>query len=137
MDAKINIFNDPLDKKAFIYGIAMHSATDVLAHSTFRYSDGSWKRITHPDADNPNVQRRRVTMAKRIERNVLYRFKGKRKDVPVAHDFHAAGDKTGEFYVSDTNKQYYRVGMLLNYANQMKVSDSNVLRHYSMLNVYK
>ncbi len=137
MDAKINTYNDPSDKKAFVYGIAMHSASDVLAHSTFRYSNGSWKRITHPDADNPNVQKRRVTMAKRIERNVLYRFKGKRKDVPVAHDFHAAGDKSGEFYVSDTKKQYYRVARLLYNANQMKVSDSNVLRHYSMLNITK
>lgn len=137
MDAKINTYNDPQDKKAFIYGIAMHSATDVFAHSTYRYSDGSWKRITHPDADDTNVQKRRVTMAKRVERNVLYRFKGKRKDVPVAHDFHAAGDTTGEYYVTDFQNQYYRVAKLLSFAKKMKVTDSNVLQHYSMLNIFK
>lgn len=31
-------------------------------------------------------------MAYRAERNTLYRYQGKRSDVAVCHDFHAAND---------------------------------------------
>ena len=65
----------------------------------FLYQNG-WKAITHKDgevigADDSSVQKRRFTMAYRIERNNLYRYQGKRSDVAVCHDFHAAGDTDG------------------------------------------
>lgn len=135
MHNKIVTYSNPEYRKAFVYGIAMHSATDVFAHSVYYYSGGSWKRIKHPNADDTNVQPRRVTMAERVERNVLYRFQGKRGDVPIAHDFHAAKDTSGEFYVTDSSNKYYRTANLLKYANQMGIKDNNVIQHYKMLNL--
>ena len=44
------------------------------------------------------------TMAYRIERNNLYRYQGKRSDVAVCHDFHAAGDTDGSYYVDDSKQ---------------------------------
>ena len=34
-------------KKAFVFGVAMHTSTDTFAHSTYRYYNGTWYSITH------------------------------------------------------------------------------------------
>ncbi|WP_409015824.1 S8 family serine peptidase [Anaerostipes caccae] len=132
-------YKDP-NKKAFIFGIAMHTATDTFAHSTFEFTGGKWSRITHfPEstkpADNVKYQARRYTMAYRVERNNLYRYQGKRSDVAVCHDFHAAGDKNGSYYVDDTTNKYYRVCNISTYGSQVHISDVNVKKHYGMINV--
>ena len=57
-------------------------------------------------------------MAYRIERNNLYRYQGKRSDVAVCHDFHAAGDTDGSYYVDDSANKYYRI---VNISNQQKL----------------
>lgn len=127
------------NKKAFVFGLAMHTATDAFAHSTFVYKNG-WKSITHKDgevtgADDSSFQKRRFTMAYRIERNNLYRYQGKRADVAVCHDFHAAGDKDGSYYVDDTAKKYYRIANISKYATQVNITDENVIKHYGMINI--
>lgn len=66
---------------------------------------------------------------------MLYRFQGKRKDVAVCHDFHAAGDTKGEYYTEDAAKKYYRVANLSLNGTEVHITDVNVKKHYQMLNV--
>lgn len=107
MNKKIKSYASNKDRKAFAYGIAMHTATDVFAHSTMQKWNGRWQRIKHGEvskgygADKTYVQPRRYTMALRVERNIIYRYQGKRTDVPVMHDFHASGDENGTYYTMD------------------------------------
>ena len=68
-------------------------------------------------------------MAYRIERNNLYRYQGKR------HDFHAAGDTDGSYYVDDSANKYYRIANISKYATQVKITDENVIKHYGMINI--
>ncbi|MBQ3029220.1 MAG: hypothetical protein IJD26_09065, partial [Lachnospiraceae bacterium] len=51
----------PENIRYFICGVALHTLTDVYAHSTFTYQGGEWKRLTHNNndfsksCDNPNL----------------------------------------------------------------------------------
>ena len=80
------------NKKAFVFGVAMHTSTDTFAHSTYRYYNGTWYSITHAinekkgqykknEADNSKFVPERFDMAYRAERNTLYRYQRKRSDV--------------------------------------------------------
>ena len=71
----------------------------------------------------------------RIERNNLYRYQGKRSDVAVCHDFHAAGDTDGSYYVDDSANKYYRIANISKYATQVKITDENVIKHYGMIGI--
>lgn len=138
--AKAKSYSSNSNRKAFVFGVAMHSATDAFAHSTYEYKNTKWCRIKHtpkdnPAADNVKYQPRRFTMAYRVERNTLYRFQGKRKDVAVCHDFHAAGDTKGEYYTTDSGNKYYRIAHISKYAKEVHITDANVIKHYSMINV--
>ena len=73
------------NKKAFVFGVAMHTSTDTFAHSTYRYYNGTWYSITHAinekkgqykknEADNSKFVPERFDMAYRAERNTLYRY---------------------------------------------------------------
>ncbi len=85
------------EKKAFLYGIASHIATDVYAHASYRY-DSKWIYIKHvnpsgtsdPDyyihADSPKCVPRRFASAKVVLENVVSRYKGNGTDNP-ARDF--------------------------------------------------
>ncbi len=137
MNKKIKSFSANKDRKAFVYGIAMHTATDVFSHSTLKYIPFKWTRITHAEpnkeADDPSFEPRRFTMAYRVQRNNIYRFQGKRKDVPVMHDFHAAGDTDGTYYYQGPQGPYYRAIRLEINADLAGVTNSTVLRHFSIL----
>lgn len=129
-------------RKAYMFGVDMHTATDAFVHSTFRKnSNGNWVRITHHDivngkdvnhADDSGYKGARFTMAKRVGRNNIYRYQGKRSDVPVCHDFHAAGDTNGTYYGSSIN---YRIANITKYASEVNITDKNVIKHYASINV--
>lgn len=129
------------NKKAFIFGVAMHTSTDTFAHSTYRKYNGKWYSITHavnPDkgqmkeneADNPNYIPARFKMAYRAERNTLYRYQGKRSEVAVCHDFHAAHDPE-EYYPSNPT---FKVKRISKYGEEVKISDKNVIAHFATIN---
>ena len=72
----------------------------------------------------------------RIERNNLYRYQGKRSDVAVCHDFHAAGDTDGSYYVDDSANKYYRIANISKLCDtSKKFTDENVIKHYGMINI--
>ncbi|MBS7007280.1 S8 family peptidase [Anaerostipes sp.] len=128
------------NKKAFIFGVAMHTSTDTFAHSTYRNYNGQWYSITHAinetkgqfkenEADNPNFVPARFKMAYRAERNTLYRYQGKRSDVAVCHDFHAAN--APDYYPSNPT---FKVKRLSSYGSEVHLSDANVIKHYAIIN---
>ncbi len=137
MDEKIKSFSTNKDRKAFVYGIAMHTATDVFSHSTLQYIPFKWTRITHgnpnKEADDPSFEPRRFVMAYRVQRNNIYRFQGKRKDVPVMHDFHASGDTDGTYYYEGPQGPYYRAIRLELYAWSAGVTNATVLNHLRII----
>lgn len=70
--------NNSYTRKAFVYGLALHAATDVLAHSTWEKNGSTWTRITHPEADSiiynrtsGNTYSHRYYAAQQVARNVL------------------------------------------------------------------
>ena len=71
-------------KKAFIYGIAIHSGSDAFAHASYRkLQDGTYERITHDnlvdgikEADNVSVVPERFTDAKAFARRVITHYLG-------------------------------------------------------------
>lgn len=141
LHAKTLTFGSSSQRKAFLFGVAMHIATDTFAHSTYERASASspWTRIKHTGdypyrADNPKVKPRRFDMAYRVEQNTLYRFQGKRTDVPVGHDFHASGDTTGKFYNSNLPvSEQYVVANFYENAVDAGVSNTTVLNHYNMI----
>lgn len=128
------------EKKAFIYGIAMHTATDVFAHSTYRLYNGKWYSITHAqneekgqmvegEADNTSFVPERFNMAYMVEKNTLYRYQGKRTEVAVCHDFHI--DNSPEFYPANPT---FKVKRLSEYGTQVLLKDVNVISHFATIN---
>ena len=129
------------NKKAFVFGVAMHTSTDTFAHSTYRYYNGTWYSITHAineekgqykknEADNSKFVPERFDMAYRAERNTLYRYQGKRSDVAVCHDFHAANDPD-KYYPSNPA---FKVKRISKYGTQVQLSDANVIAHFATIN---
>lgn len=129
------------NKKAFVFGVAMHTSTDTFAHSTYRYYNGTWYSITHVinekkgqykknEADNSKFVPERFDMAYRAERNTLYRYQGKRSDVAVCHDFHAANDPD-KYYPSNPA---FKVKRISKYGTQVHLSDANVIAHFATIN---
>ena len=100
-----------------------------------------WKLIKHGNrsdgngADKTDVQPRRYDMTLRVERNVVYRYNGKRKDVPVVHDFHAHGDKNGDYYTEDSAGKLYRVVRIQKNAKAAGVTNKTVLKHFGLLHM--
>lgn len=129
------------NKKAFVFGVAMHTSTDTFAHSTYRYYNGTWYSITHAinekkgqykknEADNSKFVPERFDMAYRAERNTLYRYQRKRSDVAVCHDFHAANDPD-KYYPSNPA---FKVKRISKYGTQVHLSDANVIAHFATIN---
>lgn len=81
-----NVEVTPENVELFIYGIAIHSITDIYAHSAWKQlSDGSWIRIKHPGtgntfantADDYQYIPMRYVTAKEAAKNVLAKaYKG-------------------------------------------------------------
>ncbi len=102
------------NKRLFMYGVALHTVTDLFAHSTtIKGADGTWKYITHatnqdgdetPDADDNDYYPNRFTCAKRMARQVVKRIKGNTKG--SLEDFiNALEDYLGKFKIpSYSNK---------------------------------
>ena len=72
----------------------------------------------------------RFKMAYRAERNTLYRYQGKRSEVAVCHDFHAAHDPE-EYYPSNPT---FKVKRLSQYGAEVNISDKNVIAHFATIN---
>ena len=113
----------------------------ILLHIQPIVINGTWYSITHAinekkgqykknEADNSKFVPERFDMAYRAERNTLYRYQGKRSDVAVCHDFHAANDPD-KYYPSNPA---FKVKRISKYGTQVHLSDANVIAHFATIN---
>lgn len=69
--------NSFANRKAFVYGIALHIATDTFAHNAYEIIDNGWVHIEHPRADwitengSGGVFNKRYYAAQQAAKNVL------------------------------------------------------------------
>lgn len=111
--------------------------------TTLAYEFGGWYRICHnlkgknrvQGADDTGKKPRRHKMALRVERNIVWRYQGKRDDVSVLHDFHAAKDDVDDYYAEDRGRNRYRSIRLERYAREAGVTNASVLKHFSLISI--
>lgn len=95
----LGVQNNNQNKKTFIYGLALHSITDTLAHSTWWYNNGTWKRLSHNDCDSPNVVENRYRAALLVAKNLLNRvYYGTEGQIT---DFLFSSALAGDFYLKN------------------------------------
>lgn len=120
------------NKKAFLMGVAMHTATDAFAHSAFQQKQAGaylWERITHTGdaADDPAVKPKRVQMAYAVEKNVVARYNGNRSGEKIGNDFH---DDTGKCYVLPIS---FRQNKLMTFAQAADVTKSSIISDFKLV----
>ena len=111
------------NKKLLLWGMAIHSATDVYAHSVYSYKDGVWKPIEHPAADDSTVYPKRCETAKNVAKASLKRLVAGREG--SVSDFNPSNS-----YVNAGVK--WKVKNLSTYAATFSSSVSNALKSYSI-----
>lgn len=114
-------------QKAFVMGIAMHTATDVFAHSAFESTSSGWARIKHPNADDTTYLNNRVRMTYDIMQNIVDRHNGDRSGINYCHDFHDA--VTDAYY----NTVTFKVNKLKSFSEDAGVTNSTILSDYDKI----
>ena len=104
--AGINTYSNKSDsikktwRQYFLYGMALHTATDVFAHSTYYKENGSYYRYQHPEADYKKTCPNSWKCAQTMAQNVAKRCKN--KTAGVALDFSSYGnDFWSGFYLGN------------------------------------
>jgi len=124
---KTTAYKNASNKKAFLMGIAMHTAADTFAHSSFKKNGTSWVIIQHPDADDVMVINNRVNMAYHIMQNVVDRQNGKRSGINYCHDLH--DEKTTAYYTNVT----FKINKMKSFAQAAGVTNSTILGHFGKI----
>lgn len=99
-------------KGAFAWGVAIHAATDVYAHSVYGYWDNKWQRFFHARengnqyADNPKILKLRFDVAKAITKNI------------IGHYLEGENGNSGDFYCSLYNEKKFKIFNLHEYEKQ-------------------
>lgn len=126
-------------KKAFLYGVAMHILADSYAHSTYAVVDGRWTQLKHNkessiDPDNVNVGRNRYDIAKEAIINTFLRYKGTKKGELTA-DFYA-NDKHNLYMENEMNNKSFKMWNLWYYSwSCNKEITGNMYRAFTNVNV--
>lgn len=138
----------PKEKRAYVFGLASHIATDAFAHASYRYDGASWVHIDHEhgdwcNADNENCITRRILSAKAVLTKIIDRFNGNRSDIAMVRDFlisktTVAGNlrqyynaQTIKFTIDVPNEDAtYRMHKMETYFRTAGESDSDVLKVY-------
>ncbi|WP_310601881.1 S8 family peptidase, partial [Anaerosporobacter sp.] len=122
-----SLISDAKSRKLFIWGMALHQASDIFAHSAYKFDTKSKKyiRIKHTDyfksptvdADDINIAPSRYEAAKQVVKNSM------------AHFFTNTSGTVEDFSLSAT---YYNATFYLNnmnlYASKIKASNSALNR---------
>ncbi|MCR5796309.1 MAG: S8 family peptidase [Eubacterium sp.] len=143
-------------KEAFMFGMASHTATDMYAHSTFRYlGKKGWRHINHDGpkngiyyADNKDCIPRRINSAKHMLSKVVDRFENNRSKIDIIRDFAISKTSTKpnerEYYnarsiaftkIEDTDATY-RLYSFSQYMISAGESDKDHKDMYAAVSVY-
>lgn len=114
-------------REAFAFGVALHTATDVYAHSVYGCVDGKWSRFFHDKAaygndyaDRSNKASSRFSVAKDLGKNIINRFKNSSKG--TALDFtNSTHYNSNEFKLYNFSEYLRGVGQS-SLANQMTIN---------------
>lgn len=135
-------------KRAYVFGVASHIATDAFAHASYRYNGTKWVHIDHVHgdwchADNENCITRRILSAKAVLTKIIDRFNGNRSDIAMVRDFliskTTVAGNLRQYYNSQTIKftqdvpnedATYRMHKMRKYFNAAGESDGDVLTVY-------
>ena len=61
------------NKKACVFGVAMHTSTDTFAHSTYRYYNGTWYSITHAiNEKKVSIRKMRQTILSLYQKDLIW-----------------------------------------------------------------
>ncbi len=101
----VSVSDTPANRKLFAIGIAIHTATDLFAHSSWEETSyGYWERILHPYADDVGKITSRYDAAYYVASNILATYSrgaiGSVKDFVVP-----AGFLNADFFIG--NYCYY------------------------------
>lgn len=97
----------PKERRAYVFGLASHIATDAFSHASYRYDGASWiyiehvkdeygnsitsEQANHPEywrhADNPDCVERRSWSAIAVMDKIVDRFDGNRSEIAIVRDF--------------------------------------------------
>ena len=135
-------------KRAYVFGIASHIATDAFAHASYRYNGTKWVHIDHVHgdwchADNEHCVARRILSAKAVLTKIIDRFNGNRSDIAMVRDFliskTTVAGNLRQYYNSQIIKftqdvqnedATYRMHKMRKYFDAAGESDSDVLKVY-------
>ena len=118
------------NKKAYMYGVASHVATDVFAHASYRREEKKWEYIQHhfktinkgkkdekkvvdekyrfKHADNIECVVRRYNTANAVLKNIVARYNGNRNSISVLRDF-----LVENISMKDTERKYYNTSVIV------------------------
>lgn len=117
-------------KKLFVWGMALHNATDTFAHSTCGLIDGTWTFLTdespNEEADNVNTCPGRKQTALLVAKSGLKHYKAGASG--TATDFNPDGGYS-------QTKQKWKVKYLKKYADAVNTSVGTALKPYSYLSI--
>lgn len=130
----------PGEKRAFVWGMALHALADVFAHSVYVYSDGRWNHLDH-DYYYVNMENRKIKMRKDKyacadevgEQFWPLRYKNAVTAVNSGikrYDKKNAGSHD-EFSSIKQNKKTYKLKSLKNYLNAYKSESGKSYADYS------
>lgn len=119
-------------KRAFAWGLAMHTAADIFAHSVFVYSGGKWNHLAHGGehngkkvndyADNTDKFDGRFFSAENVVKTILRKY-----------DADSGAGSYKDFCNMDASKKDYRLRDLTK--NIKEVTSDNIGKPYSDFNL--
>lgn len=116
-------------QRAFVMGIAVHTAADAFAHSAFYKPNAgynAWTRITHTvGADDITFYPKRFRLAKDVISNTIARFNKEKTDF-IGNDF--AGKSAN--YPNDAS---FKINKIKNFAQSAGVTSTSVLNKLDII----
>lgn len=100
-------------QKFYIYGLALHCATDIFAHSAWNEATGA--HVLHPSADNVSVLTGRYNAALKVAENV------------VSHAYFGTVGFVTDFHIST---EYFVGFKLINFAKYVQLADNQRYQLY-------
>ena len=150
IDTRMATKCSPIQKKAFLYGVAMHIISDSFAHSAYAVVDGEWKTLHHKFkdanlsakdrkkaakryADDINIASDRYHVSYGVVKNVWSRYCNGDGNNKIYNDYYYS--YYSNFYMADLNNgNSFRLRNIYSYGVECGVNDANVLNAFSRIN---